>query len=725
MKGLFTALAISASVLTSAQVNSQSELTPQPYTKPDFTQGVGAGNHGWSGEWHDASMRVYEDTILNRNPQPNMTMLPRALNLAAKFNNVIGASNLIEFGDTLYTLFQASNTHWYVAKKPAIGGAWVEYDLSNVFNNPIGDLPGMDSHYRGAISIDKKGYIHVVANTYRTQIRYIRSTSPLNITKWTEASMVGTNEAELSYPTFINSVSDSTLMFLYRDGNSFDGDAYLNIYNSTTETWSRQCQLTNGAGYNFYWNTVQVDNNGRLHISGLWRTSPGAPTAEDITYFYSDDYGSTWFEYDGTSLTLPITKATVNPIFETPQDTGLINQTGMGVDSLGRVSIVTTLLDSTGNLNYYQLSLVDSSWSSRFISKYKSGDRPDFVYHYGFGRPSVFTIKDRSYALWTNRFDSAQGYAGLVLSEITPNVDVRSTILFSGDLGTSDFPLDEWGLSNSSTLRFLLMFQPILPNCQTSGSGGVFSIDSKYLDKVFNGSINIDAFSSSYDFKSSIYCEGIDTFYTWLSDDVLEQNGNTLLLADGFNDIQIKSNLQLYNLGGNFIRIRDIDGNSVTSRVYMTFEPSSGIPMAYFGYKSGANSTFSIQNDVGNVDLAPTGVATVNGAGIWDTDKITSSDTANWSETYNRVENELLHTESQILDFPSISAGDTQSLTVTFSGAVDGDLVVMGKPSSVMIDGMIYQVHVTAPNTIEVLAQNTSASSIDPPSAEFKFKILR
>ncbi|GGH78085.1 BNR repeat-containing protein [Phaeocystidibacter marisrubri] len=593
----------------------------------------GMGN---SAEWGESSRIVLSDTGVLGN-QPNISILPDQLNLYTKINNVIRVQNLIQWGDTIYVLYIDINNDWKIAKKSAVGGNWRTFNLSKISGAPLGKLPNQDAHYSGGMSIDKDGFIHVVANTYRNQLRYIKSDFPLDITHWSSASMIGTQESELSYPTFINTLNDSTLLFLHRDGNSFDGDAYINAYNTTTKSWTRQAQLTDGSGFNFYWNIPQTTIDGRIHLSGLWRSSPGAETAEDICYFYSDDKGQTWKSFTGINYSLPITKGLSDPIFPTPQDTGLINQTGMGVDDLGRVSIVTTLKDQNGNLQYFHLYLENGVWQTRFLTDYTSGVRPDFLYQYGFGRPSVFTLSDRTYVTWINTFDTVQNYEGLLIEEITPGSELTMGSLFAGPLGASDINIDEWGLYHSKSLRFLLMNTPVSPECKVGGAAGVYSIDSARLKQAVNGKLNIDAFSSQFDFKSSFFCGGEDTLITWISEDALSKIGNTLIIGQGFNNLQTDNTFQILNTGGNQIKLRDIDGDNTTSRSFITFEPSTGLPMGYLGFKSGSNSNFSIENTVGNVTILAAGEASVNGDEIWDEGSITYIDTANWNSAYSSV----------------------------------------------------------------------------------------
>lgn len=76
------------------------------------------------------------------------------------------------------------------------------------------------------------------------------------------------------------------------------------------------------------------------------------------------------------------------------------------------------------------------------------------------------------------------------------------------------------------------------------------------------------------------------------------------------------------------------------------------------------------------------------------------------------------------LDFPSISAAATQTLTVTCPGAITGDPVVVGLPGTVDA-GIVFDARVSAADTITVRAMNITASPVNPASATFEFVVFR
>lgn len=90
----------------------------------------------------------------------------------------------------------------------------------------------------------------------------------------------------------------------------------------------------------------------------------------------------------------------------------------------------------------------------------------------------------------------------------------------------------------------------------------------------------------------------------------------------------------------------------------------------------------------------------------------------------NRWHLSMVITASATLDFPSIAAGGSQNLTITASGAVVNDGVILGLPSS-WTAGIIYQAFVSAANTVTIRATNITGSAIDPVSASFFVMVVR
>jgi hypothetical protein len=83
-------------------------------------------------------------------------------------------------------------------------------------------------------------------------------------------------------------------------------------------------------------------------------------------------------------------------------------------------------------------------------------------------------------------------------------------------------------------------------------------------------------------------------------------------------------------------------------------------------------------------------------------------------------------TVSATLDFPNTTPGSHSDLTVTLTGAVDGDAVSLGVLNAVRsVAGTDYRAWVSSANTITIRFLNTSGADIDPISAVFNFAVAK
>lgn len=80
---------------------------------------------------------------------------------------------------------------------------------------------------------------------------------------------------------------------------------------------------------------------------------------------------------------------------------------------------------------------------------------------------------------------------------------------------------------------------------------------------------------------------------------------------------------------------------------------------------------------------------------------------------------------SATLDFGSIAPQGSASLTITVTGAADGDEVIPGVPNGSFTTGLIYTMRVSGPNTVTVDVYNGSVGSIDPASGTFKASVIK
>lgn len=86
---------------------------------------------------------------------------------------------------------------------------------------------------------------------------------------------------------------------------------------------------------------------------------------------------------------------------------------------------------------------------------------------------------------------------------------------------------------------------------------------------------------------------------------------------------------------------------------------------------------------------------------------------------------EILSTTAT-LDFPTISAGETERLTATVTGAALLDPVLVAGPDNIYnSNDSTIDAWVSAANTVTVRVRNNGASSIDPGEGQFKIRVFK
>src|SRR5690606_26525102 len=115
----------------------------------------------------------------------------------------------------------------------------------------------------------------------------------------------------VTYPRFV-AKPGGDLIFECRIGWSGDGDSFLWEYEGESGSWSYVGEYLNGTsvGENPYINGLHYDQEGRLHVSWVWRQTPDPLTNHDVYYGYSDDHGRTWRNVKGDV----VAKANENPM---------------------------------------------------------------------------------------------------------------------------------------------------------------------------------------------------------------------------------------------------------------------------------------------------------------------------------------------------------------------------------------------------------------------------
>jgi hypothetical protein len=202
------------------------------------------------------------------------------------------------------------------------------------------------------------------------------------------SSMVGSNEASVTYPEFFSGPSGN-LIFIYRDGGSGNGNHIFDSYSGGTWTRLLGTPLTDGQGARNAYPVGPIQGpDGYFHLVWVWRDSPDAATNHDISYVRSQNL-TAWQAANGSSVTLPITLSTPNVIVDpVPVNGGMINNnTKVGFDAQMRPIVGYHKLDANNYTQLYNARFEGGRWLA-----YKT---TDWTYRWNFGGQGtlVFAIE--------------------------------------------------------------------------------------------------------------------------------------------------------------------------------------------------------------------------------------------------------------------------------------------------------------------------------------------
>ena len=246
--------------------------------------------------------------------------------------------------------------------------------------NILPDTTGWDSHNYLALAADDEGYLHLSGDMHAVPLKYFRTTKPWDVSTFQRVDeMTGSNETSCTYPQFFRGAKNE-LVFTYRDGRSGNGNQIFDAYDPETKTWTRLLDkpLTDGENKrNAYFDGPVKGPDGWFHLAWVWRESPDASSNHHLSYARSRDLIH-WETGAGKPLALPITLETSDIVDPVPQKGGIINNnTRIGFDNLGRVTISYHKYDTNGYTQPWTARLEDGKWKLHQIT--------DWPYRWSFG----------------------------------------------------------------------------------------------------------------------------------------------------------------------------------------------------------------------------------------------------------------------------------------------------------------------------------------------------
>jgi hypothetical protein len=239
---------------------------------------------------------------------------------------------------------------------------------------PIGDA--QDNHGGPGLTIDSRGYLHVVYFPHHRPFRYRRSLRPHNASAWGPEIVFGES---LSYPVLLCAPDDTLILTARRYYEADDQLNELELWKKPTDgPWARQRVILRSRhrGYVHFQDSLAWDRDHRtIHLScRIYETNPvkGAKPIETLGYLRSPDAGVSWQRLDGSPITLPATADTVEVLVRGGAETGRTLYAGaLAVDARGEPHLLHSVRENGVGHTFLATPRPDrSGWNRRDLHEF-------------------------------------------------------------------------------------------------------------------------------------------------------------------------------------------------------------------------------------------------------------------------------------------------------------------------------------------------------------------
>lgn len=175
----------------------------------------------------------------------------------------------------------------------------VEFDTdTETFGTPVKvadntENPG-DSHGTPMVVVNTTGHLFLFNGAHVDESDLFMSTNPEDISSWTtKASLTGS----VSYPN-VAPTSDGDLCIFYRGvGTALS----FKKYDTSANTYSGVTTIISSSDW-WYPTSIQMEDDDTIHFGFNQRDTSGSGYYRNAYYLYTDDYGATFYNADGTDL---------------------------------------------------------------------------------------------------------------------------------------------------------------------------------------------------------------------------------------------------------------------------------------------------------------------------------------------------------------------------------------------------------------------------------------
>ncbi|WP_221030180.1 BNR-4 repeat-containing protein [Actomonas aquatica] len=387
---------------------------------------------------------------------PNRTLVSPAAFAGSSVNTPPGFNQSLVSNDThQFVGFYRADGELVIARRALGTTEWTLHPTA--FHAAVAN-----AHNSIALGLDGAGALHLAWGHHNIPLQYSH-TAPggaltAAITFPAPASMIGANEASVTYPQFLT-LPNGDLLFTHRDGGSGRGSFVLNRWSPASGEWTRlHDNLLDGENQRSAYPSFFTDRHGALHLAWTWRETPDVATNHDLAYARSVDGGLTWTDADGRALALPFNVATPATIQRIPPGSNLMNPPLVAADDAGNPLVAnywSPLPDSAPQ--YFLLRHAQGQWTRHQLTQ---NTQSFTLAGQGTKRPlfsRAALVADASRVSVAFRHD-ALGRAPIVIAttDITATPPAWQTSLLSTqDLGAWEPTADAIAASQHGTLSIL------------------------------------------------------------------------------------------------------------------------------------------------------------------------------------------------------------------------------------------------------------------------------
>lgn len=168
-----------------------------------------------------------------------------------------------------------------------------------------------DNHGGPALTVDSRGFLHVVYYPHHHPFRYRRSKRPNDASEWEEEIRFG---EKLTYPTLVCGPDDTLYLTARRSRENHPWFVERWTKSVGAEWRGPQAILrSTSRGYSHFQEALAWSPDQQtLHLSCRIHQDGGA--SETVAYMRSDDFGKTWRCRDGSIIELPAMAATMDVV---------------------------------------------------------------------------------------------------------------------------------------------------------------------------------------------------------------------------------------------------------------------------------------------------------------------------------------------------------------------------------------------------------------------------